>query len=219
MGKRRIQADCKADTRGGRWAGIPVCVIESPAYRDCSVHAKAILVELVARMNGYNNGKIGVSQRQLVDAIGCSPRKIVRGIAELMEHALIDVQTEGKWKERMAREYRLTFVTTKCRAATNDYLRWRPTQKSGATAPVAKTLKSGSGAIAGKRNSDSAVVTALDPAGSKTANLENTTASDAVSLISKPYVHVPSWWTANRYLEANRAILSLFEGPPLREAA
>src|SRR6478609_11251332 len=125
MARRRVQADCKADTRGGRWAGIPVCVIESAAYRDCSVHARAILVELVARMMGYNNGRIAVSQRQLVEALGCSPRKVVRAVAELMEHGLLDVQIEGKWKERMAREYRITFVSTKGRSATNEYIHWK----------------------------------------------------------------------------------------------
>ena len=134
MARRRVQADCKADTRGGRWAGIPVCVIESAAYRHCSVHARAILVELVARMMGYNNGKIAVSQRQLVEALGCAPRKIVRGIAELMEHGLIDVQAEGKWKERMARGLSAYVRDHQRRAiSSNDYLRWNPTLKSGAT--------------------------------------------------------------------------------------
>lgn len=219
MGKRRVQADCKADTRGGRWAGIPVCVIESAAYRDCSVHAKAALVELVARMNGYNNGKIAVSQRQLTEALRCSPRKIVRCVAELMEHGLIDVQAEGKWKERMAREYRVTFVNTKNASASNDYVIWKPGRKSGATASVAKAGESGSGAIAGIRNPDTPVVTASSPTGRKIPISENWPASDAVSLISKPYVGALSSWTIGRHLEANRAILALFLAEPLRAAA
>lgn len=219
MVKRRIKADCRADTRGGHWAGIPVCVIDSAAYKDCSVHAKAALVELVARMNGYNNGKIAVSQRQLTEALRCSPRKIVRCIAELMEHGLIDVHAEGKWKERMAREYRITFVTTKNGSATNEYLRWKPAEKSGATASVSKGGEFGSGAIADFRNPDTAVVTALSPAGRKTTNSENWPASDAASLISKPYVDTLSWWTVDRHVEANRAILALFLAEPLRAAA
>src|SRR5438045_3601597 len=103
MARRKIKADCRADTRGGRWAGIPLQVIDSAAYRDCSVHARAILVELVARMNGWNNGSIAASHRELRAALRCGQRKIVRGIAELMEHGLIDVASEGKWKERLAR--------------------------------------------------------------------------------------------------------------------
>jgi hypothetical protein len=219
MGRRKVQADCKADTRGGRWAGIPVCVVESSAYRGCSVHAKAILVELVARMNGYNNGKIAVSQRQLTGALQCSPRKVVRCLAELMECGLIDVHTEGKWKERMAREYRLTFVSTKAANATNDYLRWKPRQKSGATAQVASTRQSGAAPESTATNSGSVVVTRFPNRSRKSAILKIGPASDEVSLISKPYVGAASWWSADRCLQANRAILSLFEYEERRAAA
>ena len=83
MTRRKVRADCRADTRGGRWAGIPICVIESSAYRDCGVHARAILVELVARLNGWNNGSIAASHRELRDLLHCSQRKVVRGLAEL----------------------------------------------------------------------------------------------------------------------------------------
>jgi len=219
MAKRRVKADCKADTRGGRWAGIPVCLIESAAYRHCSVHARAILVELVARMMGYNNGKIAVSQRQLVEALGCAPRKIVRGIAELMEHGLIDVQIEGKWKERMARQYRLTFVTTKNGPATNDYLRWKPTLKSGATTSVASVPKFDSTPVPRLNIPVASAVAVLPRAPRKTASSGNPSASGRVSLISKPYVGRASWWTVDRYLRANRAILGLFQIESQRAAA
>jgi hypothetical protein len=134
MAKKRFQAECRANNRGGRWAGIPLCVIESAAYRDLSLWARAILVELVAKMNGYNNGSIAVSQRQLSEALSNSNyRKIGAAIAELMQHGFIEVTAEGDRRERVAREYRLTFVNTvtngKHVQATDDYRDW---QKSGA---------------------------------------------------------------------------------------
>lgn len=122
-------ADCRADTRGGPWAGIPLCVINSAAYRDLSLHARAVLVEIVARMNGWNNGAIGVSQREIQTALRCTPRYVVASIAELMEHGFIDVTVAGDWKSRLARQYRLTFVSTKAAKATNDYVTWTPTAK------------------------------------------------------------------------------------------
>ena len=139
-------------------------------------------------MNGYSNGKLAVSQRELVDGIGCSPRKIVRGIAELMEHALIDVETDGKWKERMAREYRLTFVSTKTKSATNDYLHWKPGIKSGATAAVAQTRQTGSAAVAPSLSADSDAAADARKCSRKIASSQNRPATDAVSLICKPYV-------------------------------
>lgn len=170
-------------------------------------------------MNGYNNGKIGLSQRQLTDALKCSPRKVVRCMAELMEHGLIDVHAEGKWKERLAREYRLTFVTTKGGPATNDYLRWKPTAKSGATASVSTSPHSGSVVKADFACSASAVVTVRATQARKTANSENPPASDAASLISKPYVGSASWWTADHVLQTHQAILGLFAREPLKAAA
>lgn len=144
MARRKPKADCQSDTRGGRWAGIPICVIESAAYRNCSAHARAILVEMVAQMNGYNNGEIVLSQRYLVAALACHPRKVVRGIAELMENGLIDIAMEGKWKERRAREYRLTFVSTKSAPATNDYLAYSSGKQSGASKVASTKFKSAS---------------------------------------------------------------------------
>lgn len=189
MGKsRKIKADCRADTRGGPWAGIPVCVIESAAYRDCSVHARAVLVELVSRMRGYNNGKLAVSQRELVSSLRCSPRKVVRAIAELMDHGFLDVSVEGKWKERMARQYRLTFVSTKTAPATNEYRCWSRAGNSGATAKVSPSLRTATASIAAARKPAFAPV-AIRPSGAqKTANLGNEPASGAVALISKPCV-------------------------------
>ena len=90
------------------------------------------MVELVLAFNGYNNGKIAVSQRQLSARLQNSNfGKIGRAIAELVEHGFIDVEVEGHWKARLAREYRLTFVSTgvlhRRVPATNEYLGWTRT--------------------------------------------------------------------------------------------
>lgn len=142
---KKQKADCRADTRGGPWAGIPKCLIDSAAYRDLSLHARAVLVELVARMNGYNNDAIAVSQRELVEALRCTPRYVGPAIAELMDHGILDVTVEGQWKTRQARQYRLTFISTKSAPATNEYLRWTPTPKqSRGSHGEAETAKSAS---------------------------------------------------------------------------
>lgn len=220
--RAKVKADCRADTRGKPWAGIPLVVIQSAAYRDCSVHARAILVELVARLNGYNNGQIAVSERELRDALRCSPRKVVTGIVELMEHGLLDVAVEGRWKERMARQYRLTFVTTKNASATNDYLRWTPEKaKSGVTDAVAEAPQSATDAVTGRRNAATDAVTEGRGRSRKTANSQKRPATDAVTLISKPYV-VPenraAWFNGDPIL--GLAILALGKADePLAAAA
>ena len=133
MASKKNQADCRANNRGGRWAGIPICVIESPAYRDLSLWARAILTQIVARMNGYNNGSIAISVSEICTVLGNSNRgKAVKALAELMQHGFIEATTEGDRKERLAREYRLTFVNTvsngKFVAATEEYRDWKPSE-------------------------------------------------------------------------------------------
>jgi hypothetical protein len=187
MGRARIKADCRADTRGGPWAGIPVCVINSGAYRELGVHARAILIEIVARMNGYNNGSIAVSYRELCEAIGCSMRKVVSGIVQLVDHGFLDVATEGKWKERLAREYRLTFVNTKGAAATNEYLRWTKRSNSGASHVVAAKGVSASEVVAGSATAASAPVAGKPKRPAIARSPRFVPASDGEALISKPY--------------------------------
>lgn len=185
--RRRIKADCRADTRGGSWAGIPICVINSAAYRSLSLAARATLVELVGRMNGYNNGEIGISNRQVVDALHCSPRTVVAAFAELVDRGMIDVAVEGQWKERQARQYRLTFVSTKTRPATNEYLRWTPTpKKSGASHAVAAQTHSASHAVAAAHEPASHAVAARVSEWRKTVDQPQSAASHAVALICKP---------------------------------
>lgn len=149
MAKRKARAPCHADTRGRPWAGIPVCVIESPAYRDLSLWARAILVELVARMNGYNNGSIAISVTEVCAALGNSNRgKAARAIAELMEHGFIDLSVQADWKHKKAREYRLTFVTTEYApfGATNEYRQWEPKKQISGNGALPIDRVSGNGA-------------------------------------------------------------------------
>jgi hypothetical protein len=108
-------------------------------------------------MNGYNNGQIGRSQRQLAEALGTTNfRAIGKGIAELMEHGFIDVTAEGQWKARQAREYRLTFVSTKAASATNDYRAWVKQEKSRADMASAECRVAAQAASSAGRKLDDA---------------------------------------------------------------
>lgn len=114
---------------------------QSEAYQSLTPFERAILIELLARFNGYNNGSIVVSYRQFAAALGNSNyRKIGRAIAVLMQRGLIDISTESIWKERKSREYRLTFISTgrppNSRAATNDYRDWRKNDADGVSAGI-----------------------------------------------------------------------------------
>ncbi|OYW13049.1 MAG: hypothetical protein B7X02_02930 [Rhodospirillales bacterium 12-54-5] len=142
-----------------------------PGQFSAQINTRSLLLELVAAMNGWNNGQIAVSQRTLAAALKTTNfRTISRGIAELMEHGLIDVAVEGQWKERMARQYRLTFVSTKTADATNDYRFWEPPRKSGADTASAEGFKSADVASARTRKLDDAASARITAHRRKTAN-------------------------------------------------
>jgi hypothetical protein len=150
-----------------------------------------VLVEIVREMNGYNNGNIVLSQRQIASRLNTSNfRKIGRGIGELMQHGLIDVAVEGQWKTRMARQYRLTFVNSgkpgHYRPATNDYVHWTAAKKSRADAPSARAVKPAEGGATDLRNAADTPLAVADKAGEPGA-LD--AADKGSSLISEPYLH------------------------------
>lgn len=164
VGRRRHQADHRADLRGKGFVGLPAAVLYSDAYASLSLWGRAVLVEILGRFNGYNNGKIALSQRELAERLGTSNfRRISMATAELFVAGFIDVAVEGKWKQRHARQFRLTFITTgdgpPYRAATNDYLAFsradtasadeRPSADTGSATPLA-SADDGSAAPHGK---------------------------------------------------------------------
>jgi hypothetical protein len=116
-------------------------VFRSEAYTSLSVHSRALFTLIMARLNGFNNGLIVISQREMAKALRCSPRKIVVATVELLDRGFIDIAVEGEWKPRLARQFRLTFVSTKGAEATNEYLLWRPKKAlSGASHAVATDI-------------------------------------------------------------------------------
>ena len=63
MSRRKSKSDQRADTRGGGFTGLPHVVHDSDAYRHLDLWARAVLAQVIRRFNGYNNGKIAISQR------------------------------------------------------------------------------------------------------------------------------------------------------------
>jgi hypothetical protein len=142
-GRRGAKSDHRADTRGGRFVGLPHVVVESEAYRHLSPIERAVLVEILARFTGYNNGEIAISYRELAHRLNRkNEAPFGPAVAKLIVHGLIDIATEARWKDRRAREYRLTFISTtdgagRHVAATNEYRSWVLEERISTTDVVA----------------------------------------------------------------------------------
>jgi len=211
---KKQKADHRADTRGGPWAGIPHAVLKSLAYLHCNLWERAILWELVLAFNGYNNGEIAVSYRQLAQRLRTSNYgRIGRSIAGLMEKGLIDVAADGQWKQRMARQYRLTFISTgpswRPVPATNDYLTWAPSKKSRDESVSAR-----------QRNSAEPLLTAAQftaeplsaAPGRKLSKRSFASAEPVSALIDKPCAGELfkgcGWWAADSQIQARATLMA-----------
>lgn len=126
MGNKRQKSDHRADLRGKPFIGLPAAVVYSEAYTRLSLAARAVLTEILGRFNGYNNGLIGISSRELCARLNTTnARRISDATRELFESGLIDIAVEGRWKARQARLFRLTFINSgkapPYQHATNEY--------------------------------------------------------------------------------------------------
>jgi hypothetical protein len=172
MGDRRrrgAKSDHRADTRGGRFAGLPHVVLKSEAYRHLSAMERAVLFEILGRFNGYNNGEIAVSFRELAHRLNRkNEAPFGPAIVKLMTHGLIDIAADARWKDRRAREYRLSFVSTtdgagRHVAATNEYRSWVPEEESSTTDAVAAEAESTTTSVAGLAKTATASVAVRTP--------------------------------------------------------
>lgn len=192
MAKVKHKADQRAATRGAGWTGLPHVVHDSTAYLSLSLYARQVLIEVVRRFNGYNNGKIAISQREIGKRLGSSNyTKISKAVAELMDRGMIDVTTNRNWKARMAREYRLTFVSTGDHVrhvqATDDYRYWTAAEKSGADDGSAEEAFSADDVSSEQRNPADDVSSGQIQKWQKRVIRKNVAAEASSSLIYTPY--------------------------------
>ncbi len=107
---------------------LPRAVLESQAYNSLSLRARAVLTLLHLRFNGFNNGSIALPARDIGEALTKSHAQNLEAVDELIEHGLVALAKDYPKVQRMAREYRLTFISSGTdrhpEPATNDYLSW-----------------------------------------------------------------------------------------------
>lgn len=117
----------RADTRGGGIILLPRCVIESPQWLAMGFRARYAVLAVASYFSGFNNGEIGVSSRQLADAMGS--KNLAGNEAALQEAILagfVERTRDYPRARRLASEYRLTWIPTgkapNLKPATHDYL-------------------------------------------------------------------------------------------------
>lgn len=94
---------------GGGFVQVFNYVMESAAWKDLSVGARATYVELKRLYNGANNGRLGFGSRGAANVLGKSKSMANRYLKELEDHGFIVRQRESSYYQtRMTVEWCLT---------------------------------------------------------------------------------------------------------------
>lgn len=133
---------------GPRFIQLFYWMFDTPAWKDLDAIARSIYLELTARYNGSNNGRIAYSARQAAEELKISKDTAARGLRDLQSHGFIVVEKRGAFhcKIRHASEYRLTIYDSDIatnyaeKLCTKEFTRWPQIQNSvpvvGPTVPV-----------------------------------------------------------------------------------
>lgn len=126
MGRRRDSKSLhKADPRGGGYTLLPHAVLDRLLV-TVGPRAVTAALAIVRRFNGFNNGRIALSTRDLAEAIGSANHKAnIAALHELERTGFIAVTARYPKGQRKANEYRITFISYGPNGehpATNDYL-------------------------------------------------------------------------------------------------
>jgi len=112
-------------------------IFDSPAYRDMKPNARGALNEVMRRFNGFNNGYISFSVREMAMSLNIGRDTAGKAIASVIEHGFIKVTENSGFnvKDRKARRFALTFVTIEIKGnghkilPSNEWRKWKPAPK------------------------------------------------------------------------------------------
>lgn len=117
-------------TRQARFVKLEHWMLRTEAWRDLSVTARALYVELASRYagEGTNNGRIGLGIRDAAHALKVSKSTASAAFDELEAHGFIACERQSGFsvKSRIAREWRLTEFPSDLDGslASKDFTRW-----------------------------------------------------------------------------------------------
>ena len=81
----------------------------STSYHSLSPVARALLIEIMDRYNGYNNGFIALGRREIEYELGCGAATACRAMREVDDADLARPTKVGAWRGRQATEWRITW--------------------------------------------------------------------------------------------------------------
>ena len=109
-------------------------MVKHRAWRGLSGPAVKVWLELRARYNGGNNGRLTLSLREAAELLGMGKTTAQRAFAELQAAGFLSLEKEGCWYGRKAHEWRCTDIPMGRDSSTRD---WQH-RKASASSPEKK---------------------------------------------------------------------------------
>lgn len=91
---------------------LPHFLLDSDAWHELTTAARAILIQILRRYNGFNNGRIAASNRELAKECNVAPNTVTASLRALIGLGFIEITQEGSFnfKKSHATEFRLTWL-------------------------------------------------------------------------------------------------------------
>lgn len=118
-------------------------VYGSAAWKSLSCEARCALIEVWQRHDGFNNGRIGCSHREIRGALRIGSRKVTQALKELQERGFLIIRTKGAFDfkvgagEGRSTEWEITTEPCDDQPAKRLYKNWSEKQNTGTTVVTA----------------------------------------------------------------------------------
>ena len=112
---------------------------DTKAWASLTCAQRCVYLALALRLNGFNNGSIGISVREAALAANCNKDTAARALRTLCERGFIERMKEGafNYKIRHSALYRLTHLPVEHgnfqMPPTFEFRSWRPGKNTGTT--------------------------------------------------------------------------------------
>jgi hypothetical protein len=107
-------------------------MLASPAWQSLIAVERALLIEVMQRWSGFNNGSIGLGVLEAGRALHVKPQTIGFAFRELVKRGFLEKMRDSTFdQKKLTREWRVTCLVMGPSNAptappTHDYMRWRP---------------------------------------------------------------------------------------------
>ena len=138
-------------------------MMDAEAWQSLTGNQRAVYIEMAARYNGRNNGRIPYSVREAAESLHIGKSTAARDLAVLQERGFIIPRKKGAFslKVRHATEWRLTEFSCDVTPAlpTKEFMRWSPKIQNtvppqNSTVPVLEPNDTCGGTASPKKGAD-----------------------------------------------------------------